>query len=90
MTGPVPPRWVYTDGLAHVLADGGGDDAGNGAPAFRTLCGLGVTATAPVYRVPPSLDVCRSCVPLPGDDGPAPPGLLDAPPPTFPSTPTAF
>lgn len=63
MTGLAPPRWVYTDGLAHVL---GGDD-GNGAPAFRTLCGIGVAYTAPVYRVPPSLDVCRSCVPLPGD-----------------------
>ncbi len=89
MTSPAPHHWVYSGDLAHVLTDGG-DDAGNGAPAFRTLCGLGVAATAPVYRVPPSLDVCRSCVLLPGDDRPAPPGPPDTPPPAFPSTPTAF
>lgn len=89
MTSPAPPHWVYAQNLAHVLADDGGD-AGNGVPAFLTLCGLGVDTTATVYRVPPSLDVCRMCVPLPGDDRPAPPGPPDVPPPTFPSTPTAF
>ncbi|MGH3367465.1 MAG: hypothetical protein ACRDOY_09695 [Nocardioidaceae bacterium] len=89
MTTPAPPRWVYTHDLAHVLTDGG-DDAGNGLPAFLTLCGLGVATTTPVYRAPPSLDMCRMCVPLPGDDRPAPPDPPDVPPPTFPSTPTTF
>lgn len=88
MTGPTSLRWVYADDLAHVLTDS--DNVGNGVPAFLTLCGLGVATTVPVYRVPPSLDVCRSCVPLPGEDGPPPPGPLDVPPPTFPSTPTVF
>lgn len=88
MTGPTPPRWVYADDLAHVLADGG-DDVGTGLPAYVTACGLGVAVTVPVYQVPPSLDVCRSCVPLPGDEGPSG-GPLDVPPPTFPGTPTVF
>ncbi|MCA1674220.1 MAG: hypothetical protein LC799_19190 [Actinobacteria bacterium] len=87
MSGPAAPRWVFTDELAHVLAD---DDAGNGLPAYVTVCGLGVPATVPVYGVPPSLDVCRVCVRLPGDDGPAPPGPLTVPPPEFPTTPTVF
>lgn len=82
MTGAAAPRWVYADELAHVLADDCGD-AGNGAPALRTVCGLDVPATATVYTVPPSLDVCWACVPLPGDDGPSPLGSLDVPPPAF-------
>lgn len=69
-------QWVYVAGLAHVLADEAGCVAG-----LVTVCGLEVAATVPVYRVPPSLDVCRSC---------ERPGALDVPPPAFPATPSVF
>ena len=73
-------RWVFADELAHVLAVDA-DDSANDLPAYVTECGLGMPATVPVYGVPPSLDVCRVCVRLPGDDGPAHPGSLTVPPP---------
>jgi hypothetical protein len=57
-------RWVFVDGLAHVLADS--DEGTTLVPL--TVCGLGMAATVTVYTVPPSLDVCWACVPLPGDD----------------------
>lgn len=86
MTSPL--RWVFVDGLVHVLADG--DDPNDGIrPAQLTVCGLGVPFTATVYTVAPSLDVCWACVPLPGDDGSSPPRSLDVPPPVF-GTPTVF
>lgn len=50
---PLDLRWVFADGLAHVLADD--------AAAFVTLCGLAVPATVPVYPVAPSLEVCQLC-----------------------------
>ncbi|MGH4024198.1 MAG: hypothetical protein ACRDRV_06395 [Pseudonocardiaceae bacterium] len=52
-----PPnlRWVFADGLAHVLAHDTAD-----ATTFVTLCGLTMPATVPVYRVAPSLDLCRA------------------------------
>ncbi|HEY2764253.1 MAG TPA: hypothetical protein VGJ13_09620 [Pseudonocardiaceae bacterium] len=45
------PRWVFAEERAHVLADA----------TFVALCGLTMPATVPVYRVAPSLDVCRAC-----------------------------
>ncbi|HEX2298569.1 MAG TPA: hypothetical protein VHH34_08640 [Pseudonocardiaceae bacterium] len=62
------PRWVFADGLAHVLADPGGADVG--VLGNVTVCGLGLAATTTVYTVPPSLDMCRRCVPLPGSTHP--------------------
>ncbi|MCA1676189.1 MAG: hypothetical protein LC799_29770 [Actinobacteria bacterium] len=73
---PLDLRWVFADGLAHVLADNITD-----AAAFVALCGLAVPATVSVYRVAPSLDVCQGC----GRGA-----LLRVAPPEFPSTPTAF
>jgi hypothetical protein len=87
MTGRAAPRWVFADDLAHVLADRDGADGG--VPEHFTVCGLGLAATATVYTVPPSLDMCWACVPLPGDAGSSPPGSLDVPPPEF-GTPTVF
>ncbi len=49
-------RWVFANGLAHVLTDDGGN-----ASTFVGVCGLTVPATVPVYGVAPSLDVCQSC-----------------------------
>ncbi len=82
-----PPRWVFVDGLAHVVADS--DDPGHGTtPAQLTVCGLDVPATAALYTVAPSLDVCWACVPLPGA-GLSPPRSLEVPPPVL-GTPTVF
>ena len=83
MTSPL--RWVFVDGLAHVLADS--DDGTTLIPL--TVCGLGMAATVTIYTVPPSLDMCWACVPLPGDDGSSPPRPLDVPPPVF-GMPTVF
>ncbi|MCA1672220.1 MAG: hypothetical protein LC799_08475 [Actinobacteria bacterium] len=87
MTGRAGLRWVLADDLAHVLTDD--TPAGNGMPAVHTLCGLSLPTTLSVYTGPPSLNVCRGCVPLPGDDKPPPPGDPDVPPPVF-GTPTTF
>ena len=66
-------RWVFAEALTHVLADDTEDVA-----TFVAQCGLIVPATSPVYRVMPSLDVCRDC------ERPAP---FDVAPPEFPATP---
>lgn len=71
---PLDLRWVFAEELAHVLADDTTD-----ATTFVTLCGLTAPATVPVYRVAPSLDVCRAC----GRGA-----LLRVTPPEFPATPT--
>ncbi|MGH3905373.1 MAG: hypothetical protein ACRDTE_14465 [Pseudonocardiaceae bacterium] len=62
MTGSARLRWVFADRFAHVLTDDTTDDAAT----LAAICGLTVPATVPVYGVPPSLDLCRSYVPLPG------------------------
>lgn len=79
MIGSARLRWVFAEGFAHVLAEDNTDDAAT----LAAVCGLTVPATVPVYGVAPSLDVCGSCVPMPGD-------ALDVPPPTFPAPPSVF
>ena len=69
-------RWVFAEGLAHVLAEDTSETV-----ARVAVCGLAVAATAPVYRVAPSLDVCRACEHR---------TVLDVTPPEFPTTPTVF
>lgn len=69
-------RWVFFAGLAHVLADDTAD-TGN----FLTVCAREVSFTTSVYRVAPSLDVCRICQRIAG---------VQAPPEQFPATPTVF
>lgn len=69
-------RWVFFAGLAHVLAD---DMVDTGS--FRTLCAREVSVTTSVYRIAPSLDVCRICRRVCG---------IEVPPDEFPATLTVF
>lgn len=54
-------RWVFVEGLAHVLAED--TDA---AVGWVTVCGSEVSVMVPVYGVAPSLDVCCGCERLAG------------------------
>ena len=73
---PELSRWVFFTGMAHVLAEDT-TDAGN----FLTVCAREVSFTTSVYRIAPSLNVCRICQRVSG---------LDVAPPEFPNTPTVF
>lgn len=71
-----PSRWVFFAGAAHVLAD----DT-TGMTNFLTVCAREVSFTTSVYRVAPSLNVCRICQRVSG---------VEAPPEQFPASPTVF
>ncbi|MGH4025739.1 MAG: hypothetical protein ACRDRV_14280 [Pseudonocardiaceae bacterium] len=69
-------RWIFAERLAHVVAEDASETTERVA-----VCGLAVAATATVYRVAPSLDLCRACQRL---------TLLAVASPEFPTTPTVF
>lgn len=60
-------RWVFSAGLAHMLAEDADDPL-----ILVAVCGLELPATTPVYGVAPSLEACRGCERRSGFDVPPP------------------